>query len=639
MIIRTPTRTKTNSFNGQQMAFKFPSTENLRDETLDEYHLSNHHLLNDNIGKNFDEVASQILSDYTSTSNTNTNSGHSSNGYYSFANISDNTTSSPKSSTIEKRGSAVSGEFSALDVSYVRASVLEPGSVQHHDEDRKLSSRLPPSSPMEAIPEADGFASFSTAFQSIPTAANISYDIASTASSSKSLESDKIAARKLPTARLGRTPTITRVQSTASTRSSWESTRASKLKRSKAVRCKGGLLQYFILLGLTLKRQLRKVICSIRSKLARKNGGIGRRRSRVSMPDKKAAQRSRSRQEDLRTSHLKRTQRYVSNLQRSLSCKSLQPVLMSQANSAKAPSLNEAETAEIDKSPVIRNPATSLRRTNSSIKRAASVITNPHRASDSGKGDCIEHSVAADKKSIEQAQKASNRQGIVRSAGSRSLSSLARQPSIVVKNKVIPLSMYHYSIKEEEEDADEYVISTDAMRPMSPVESLNSEKSSYEDAQEDLNTSQSEEHRLLSQSLNHYLRTIISQRIMTRIQISKYQKHELPVSDLIGSLIKEYESDSTVSNLFEEHKSRNSLTDVTSEQTEEEEEKEEEEEEEEEEEQDAEAASQYSTNTSLKFTLQSPFGAANRSSHNDSLLSLPAIGVKRSLTLPIGIKV
>lgn len=619
MIIRTPTRTKTNSFNGQQMAFKFPSTENLRDETLDEYHLSNHHLLNDNIGKNFDEAASQILSDYTSASNTNTNSGHSSNGYYSFANISDNTTSSPKSSTIDKRGSAISGDFSGSEISYVRSSV-EPSGVQHHDVDRKLSSRQQASSPMEAIPEGDGFTSFSTAFQSIPTAANISYDIASTASSSKSLQSDKTTVRKLPGGRLERAPTITRVQSTASTRSSG-STRTSKLKRSKAVRCKGGLLQYFILLGLALKRQLRKVICSIRSKLTRQNGGSGRRRSSLSMADKKRVQQRRSRHEDLRTSHLKRTQRYVSNLQRSMSCKSLQPVLMSQANSAKAPSLNETETAEMAESELIRNPTTSLRRTNSSIKRAASVITNPHGASHR---DSNEPLIATDEKSNEPARKALTRQGIVRSAGSRSLSSLARQPSIVVKNKVIPLSMYHYSIKEEEEDADEYVISTNSMRPLSPAESLNSEKSSYEDAQEDLNVPQSEEHKLVSESLNQYFRTIISQRIMTRIQIAKYQKCELPVSDLIGSLIKEYESDSTVSNLFEEHKSQ---TDATSEQTEEEEL---------EEELDAEAASQFSTNTSLKFTFQSPFGASNR---NDSLLSLPTMNVKRSLTLPIGIKV
>ncbi|QLQ81429.1 hypothetical protein HG537_0F01900 [Torulaspora globosa] len=601
MIIRTPTRTKTNSFKGQQMAFKFPSTENLRDETLDEYHLSNHHLLNDNI-KSFDEVASQILSDYTST---NTNSGHSSNGYYSFANISDNTTSSPKSSTVDKRGS---GDFNGLDV-------LE--SVQHQDEDGKISSRQVASSPMEAIPEADGFGSFSTAFQSLPSAANISYDIASTASSSKSLQSDKATVRKLPNARLERTPTITRVPS-ASTRSSSGSTRTSKLKRSKAVRCKGGLLQYFILLGLTLKRQLRKVICSIRSKLTRRNGGTIRRRSNLSLSDKKAAQRRRSRQEDLRTFHLKRTQRYVSNLQRSMSCKSLQPVMISQANSAKESLVNETETVDMK----IRNPTTSLRRTNSSIKRAASVITNHHGISDSSKRESNEPSTAKDEKSNEQPVKR-----IVRSAGSRSLSSLARQPSIVVKNKVIPLSMYHYSIKEEEEDADEYVISTNAMRPLSPVESLNSE-SSYEDAQEDLNVPQSEEHRLISQSLNQYFRTIIAQRIMTRIQIAKYQKSELPVSDLIGSLIKEYESDSTVSNLFEGHKSRSSLTDATSEPTEEENEEEQ-----------YDATSQYSTNISLKFAFQSPFETANRSSRNDSLLSLPTTGVRRSLTLPIGIKV
>lgn len=61
------------------MDFKFPSNESLPRGTLEEYHLNNHHLLNDVFaaenGVSRDEDGnSQILSDYTSTSNTNTNS-------------------------------------------------------------------------------------------------------------------------------------------------------------------------------------------------------------------------------------------------------------------------------------------------------------------------------------------------------------------------------------------------------------------------------------------------------------------------------------------------------------------------------------------------------------------------------------
>lgn len=628
MIIRAPTRTKTNSFHGQQMSFKFPSTESLRDTTLDEYHLNNHHLLNDNMGKNFDEVASQILSDYTSASNTNTNSGHSSNGYYSFANISDNTTSSPKAGVTNNIGTGISSDYnSASDQRCIKTPVLGP--LIDHEVDGKISCRSSPCAPMEMIPEGNGFTSFSTAFQSIPTAANISYNIASTASSSNSMETGETTIRKSPQAKLHRTPTITRVESTASTRSSWESSRRStKLKRSKAVRCKGGLLQYFILLGIRLKRQLRNVICSIRNKLSRRKKGKAQD-SRLSSfqadgPYRVGAQQQRLRQREPKTSHLKRTQRYVSNLQRSMSCKSLQPVLMSRVNSSKAVSNNLQESTELAKSDVTRNPTTSLRRTNSSIKRAASVITTPRKVSEVAKGSSGESfSSATVGDDNEEEKKMTHKAGLVRSTGSRSLSSIARQPSIVVKNKVIPLSMHHYSIEEEEED-DEYVISTNSMRPLSPMDSENSDDA-YEDAQGHLGPSPGGDQKHLSESLNHYFRAIISQRITMRLQMARYQDTGLPASDFIGSLIKEYESDSSMSDLFEELKSRISTTDATSEETEEGEEDQ--------------ASSHYSSNNSLAITFNSPFGNMNRLSHANSLLSLPTATVKRSLTLPIGIKV
>lgn len=614
MIIRAPTRTKTKSFNGRQMAFKFPSTDSLQDVRLDEYHLNNHHLLNDNVGKCSDDAASQILSDYTSASNTNTQSGHSSNGYYSFANISDNTTSSAKVNNANQRQSVISNDPNrASDVRGSVTPLLEPLSDEAHDDNRS-SPRLG-MSPMEMIPENNGFSSFSTVFQSIPTAANISYDISSSISSAKSQESEGTSVRKFQPNRLQDTPAMTRVGSMHSTRSSLLSNRnRTSLKRSKAVRCKGGLLQYFQLLRLKFKKQLRKLICGIRERISKKkmgkNSGYRSGKPLIKRSSKAGDSHRSSERNDMRSSHLKRTQRYVSNLQRSMSNKSLQPVLVPKTNLT-SPTKHQGIIGAEKEDKITSNPTTSLRRTKSSIRRAASVINTSPGPKSSSEAELR----APDDENTHIALN-NKKPGLVRSAGCKSLNSLARQPSIVVKNKVIPLSMHHYPIEEEDDDEeeDEYVISTNSMRPLTPLESVSSENESFTDAEEP-----SEHPEQLSQALNHYFRVIIARRILMKLQIAEYQKSGLKRSYLnaIESIIKEYDSESNVSDLFNSLGSTNPTTDDTSGQEEQADE----------------------TDRSIEFSVQSPFGSVTRLRHKGSTISLSPGNLRRSLTLPIGVKV
>ena len=180
MIIRTPTRTKTTSFKGDQMDFQFPSQEHLpKASPQQEFDLNNHHLLNDVLQKQTlslpsqhpeEDATSQILSDYTSTSNTNTNS-NSSNGYYSFANISDNTTS-PK---LHSLSSNSYGGFQTLDKTDY-PSTLAPDKMPllgslNNDSKRTLPGKKK-----------------SQTASSIPTADNISFAIVSASSDSSTME-------------------------------------------------------------------------------------------------------------------------------------------------------------------------------------------------------------------------------------------------------------------------------------------------------------------------------------------------------------------------------------------------------------------------------------------------------------------
>ncbi|GAV54994.1 hypothetical protein ZYGR_0AS03170 [Zygosaccharomyces rouxii] len=514
MIIRAPTRTMTKSFNGRQMGFKFPSVESMPQDSLDEYHMNNHHLLNDNIAKSQqahaqaqaqaqaqshphiqkpistdEDALSNLNSDYTSGSNTNTNSGNSSNGYYSFANISDNTTplankthsypSSPRNNESNDGG---------------KVSELMVPRDEHNQSSQKSVE------PMEAIPEDNGFTSMSINVQSIPTADNFSFDIASSNSSKHGSTTDKPGVStfsRTPSSNTSKSSLLSPNVSNPSLSSARlrQSKRRSQLKRSPSIRCKGGLLKYFQLLGSRIKKTLRKIKLALRGKNGKRQASLRGSSSLAAVskaPRKHPVNVTRNSSKKELTSHLKRTNGYVSNLQRSMSQRSLRPLLEGSDNTTAVGNLHRPppDTSNSDAfvtppgSRIVRNPTTSLRRTPSSIRRAASVIRTPVPAVPPAAATPIENSVYEDTATTSPStlSGSENRSGLVRSNGSKSLNSLIRQRSIVVKNKVIPLSMHQYSIREEDEDKErdnQFSIKPSSEYSLSPVHSASSEENGY----------------------------------------------------------------------------------------------------------------------------------------------------------------
>ncbi|CAI4809427.1 AMP_1a_G0054070.mRNA.1.CDS.1 [Saccharomyces cerevisiae] len=758
MIIRAPIRTKTKSFRGDQMDFKFPSNESLPRGTLEEYHLNNHHLLNDVFaaenGVSRDEDGnSQILSDYTSTSNTNTNSGYSSNGYYSFANISDNTTSSPRIVINQNETARLTSSDS--NKSDFFASHDFPGNDSlHYSSSSVVKNQL---HSMEAIPEGNITGSISTAFQTIPTADNVSYDIAPSSASSllprkstsksailpstqeakpmtklnmekdiKTIELNNSVVPK-PKKKLNRVPTIRRVESSRFSNSRYSSSVSSKssssrcsLKRSKAIRCKGGLLYYFTSLGIKIKKKLRKLRLVLRRRLfsynvqkvpSATNSKTTKSKANINNKSKKRGTNLVNKNSNS-TPRQKKSQRYVSNLQRSISSKSLVPVLAPQKKTkpltvdtkfkANHPQSEDSKVgSNTPRSPLV-SYTPSLRRTNSSIRRAASILTasatmTPANNKNSfiSVPDNVSHAVTRNSSMY-------SRSRLVRSKPSTALNAIARQPSIVVENKVIPLSMNRYSIKEE----DEYVIDTSSMRELSPVNSVCSSDydressesySNYADAMETTevdnkdrvecnneiqNVNANNEETSNEESYNlmkHYLSTVIAQRIMLRVQIARIQNNKSNVvymnksaetnstiyEDLADSLLTEYEADGSSSQIFDgvsvraDEEEEEDEDDEDEEEEEEENDDEEDEEDEEDDEDDEEEEekrkegegrnlakevdelaelSPMRKQSDLSITLRSPFAMLN-SAYSNSIISLPTGVVKRSLTLPVGMKI
>ncbi|CCH59220.1 hypothetical protein TBLA_0B03810 [Henningerozyma blattae CBS 6284] len=619
-IIRVPTRTKTNSFNGSQMDFKFPSKETLPNASLEECQLNNHYLLNDSLSSKHNSPSkqphssssmswkvnqsdineeiddfdshSQILSDYSNptTTNTNTNTNiatstssgfNSSNGYYSFANISDNTTNYLK-------------KENTMTNSIVKYSTRSTTSMQNKHSNGYPTTLAP--SKNDAIPESS---KHNSTF-SIPTADNISYRIISTSSSiqdshskiipnevskdtitqlksrsnhnhnpkSKSKYTHKNTSSTSTTRKtskykytkemgsipnknsslsnrnsfishikdskspnLERVPTIESVSSMhlSSSASSIFSTKnqsrhrnhnqpkphpnkkssKSSLKRSNAIKCKGGLLYYFSLLGIKLKKLLKAIGMAFnfnrRSKHNSKSNlhGKNSKSNLINSSRRSASLNHNSKKLSLSlkkptTSHLKRTQNYVTNLQKSISQKSLENVIESNditpmtidksmqtsvSSISTISSSPELTPFEVPNEIVTKQPtnskkitASSLRRTNSSIRRAASTLTdstniknhnsirtNTHtsiRSTSHSNSNFVSNEALTRNNSITSTPKQSN---LVRSSPSIALNSIvrqpsiiARQPSIVVKNKVIPLTISRFSITEElNEDDDE----------------------------------------------------------------------------------------------------------------------------------------------------------------------------------------
>lgn len=517
-MIRSPTRTKTESFNGPQYSFKFPSMECLPSTVLP-YDLNNHHLLNEQISKkNEDDAHSQILSDYTTS---NSNSADSSNGYYSFANISDNTTNRERLSVRgqNKASTRYSYISSGSSAHYPLTLAPERDSKIHLGSSPEIGKIMDSSPNMSSIPE--GYSSVTSNF-TLPTADNVSVQFSLySESSTAQLKKQKTTLSKSYSL-TRRVHSVRRSESTHSNRS--------KLKRSNAIRCKGGLLQYFTNIGRRIEKAFSKLHVALKKKLfTYKQRSIGKKNNN----NKKRT-----------TSHLLRSNGYLSNIKRSQSMRSIN-------NGSKTSPLTVPSDVEISNTPIVTQSSSttrrSLRRTPSSIKRAASILTNSN-------------SFIGSRSTSSLLRSGSTR--LVRSQPSLNLNSAVRQPSIVVNNKVIPLSKFDhasYCIREEDEEEgqDEYVIDTQKMQPLetddsSIVSSLLNE-SQYEDADEYsdsvISLSDSVKAQNARKAWDSYLRLVISQRIMMRLQISKFQQSQdsAVYKELIEAISTDYESDQVFS--------------------------------------------------------------------------------------------
>lgn len=674
MIIRTPTRTKTKSFNGKQMDFTFPSPVR---GSVDEHSLDNHRIVNETLSlkpQEDIEVSSQMLSDYTSSaSNANTYSGNSSNGYYSFANISDNTTASPK---VHNHNNMVSPILENTESSFQLQTVesLDPQRQRirstyeygHMGSNQNLRQTREKSKTAESI-------STTIAQQTIPTADNISFDFSdisgyedavSNKSENKnhkpqnSVVKNQLRATSRAAISTNDSPSQSNVYMSSLINSSLESTRKtstasssvrssrSSLKRSNAVRCKGGLLQYFTKLGIKIRKNCNKLRLVMRRKLFRfkKNSKSFSRSNSIrsgleisKLPKVRHEKKLRQESSSIapHTLHQKRTHGFNNKLHKSMSLKSLQPALVSET----VPEINnnlhdilesKEKTADVHAATKTMKTTPSLRRTPSSIRRAASILTSnvaTPKASANNRNSMIEYDTVENSRISSRNSSIKSKGRLVRSSGSVGLSSIARQPSIVVKNKVIPLSMSRFSIKEEikeeeeesEESTSDYYVETEpveaAPRTLAGPKSYAPEHFRYGANVDDIKT-----------LYKHYLSTVISRRIKMRLEMAQGEHsatnepaltHQSTASlkDPIASVLTEYDSEgSEGTNLFDDEDDSSAS----------------------EEDDEVVLPPLKGHNSTMSFVVQSPFTRQNSMASSSALLYLP---VKRSLTLPIGMKI
>lgn len=623
MIIRTPTRTKTKSFKGEQMDFKFPSNNSSEFESHDEVELNNHFLVNESLRNDKNQIIkeknlvtpliSHITSQPYSSKGKNLNVDLS-NAYYSFANISDNTTS--PSFFHEKRDSETNSDI--ISMLNINGNPKLPTSEYPHTLAPKKTVRdfslvesiitpitSPPSSslqqhhslsPKMKSPSIKSNKTVNTTPTDIPTADNLSYDIISSSSLS-CLNSSKLESLRLPSSssssdfsskealhsasstvkrtpmNLYRKPTMRKVDSIEFSSvssdknsnkskynendlhydniksklkskpntnnnnennsrnnkinnnkpvrrmSSMRSHPKSTLKRSKAIRCKGGLLRYFEMIGVRIKKlmkQIRLLLFKKRTVNNYQSKNFSMRRSfssisstndhQILLTKNKRNKKLRINTKSKNTNHATLRRYHIPN---SSSLQALQPALIEKVKpvtiderhtlkvNTNKDSINDTETANINNknyentnikspnesivnSPLINNQDTittaasititknnnnsnsvppfignrdstrtnsTLRRTNSSIRRAASILTasTPSTSTYYSAVTCQDNGSPVRKSKL------------IKSVASTSLSSLVRQPSIVVKNKVIPLSMsVTYSMNETNDNDTKY---------------------------------------------------------------------------------------------------------------------------------------------------------------------------------------
>lgn len=300
--------------------------------------------------------------------------------------------------------------------------------------------------------------------------------------------------------------TVSKVRSRSSSRSSSRGSTQritaqrtkpkSQLKRSPSIRCKGGLLNYFSELGRRLRRKLRRLRLMVRGVLRLKSSQKGRR-SKTNDPSFSSVTSPSSFVQVLEP---------VSALSDKTSMRSASFV------KSISPSTPKTETPVSPKLSTIRSSSTAyatdtsgvLRRTHSSIRRA--VAKTPSR--------------------------------LVRSPALGDLDRVARQPSIVVRNNVIPLTHHYAPIREEEPDA--------------------TDSSEYESVSDALPQEISKER--VQEIMRAYLTQVITNRIQFRLT-QDAATLESPL-DPISSIISQYASSSSrgVSTGFAERFVGRSLT-------------------------------------------------------------------------------
>ncbi|SCU82609.1 LADA_0C06744g1_1 [Lachancea dasiensis] len=602
-MIRSPLRAKTNSFGGPQYDFQFPSSESIQNDILDQYHMSNHHILNSTLLHR--DNASNVFSDKSAGSSNGIESAT-----YSFANISDNTTSRRFGALGNKRPSQASSWASGASAANQKyPSTLAPRTGAHENlRSASFQARRSESAAFlrrRRSPDLNGQHSISTDACTIPTADNESFQITFESSkSAKSLVSFQKGSKPRRPSSSTNKAIMTQRNPSSLGRASTSNRSTSKLKRSQAIRCKGGLLQFFNKVGSRVKARVCRWRLAVRKKL-------------FTFKSRRLAKKNKQQT----TSHLKRANGYVSNIERTMSNASLRKVSEKRPEVCKpgtddsAPTRNSTGQTQRTVHDQPKTSRTSLRRSPSSIKRAASSLnranSSANASSDGARLDSLD---------------SNSRPKIVRSDPSMSLNSIIRQPSIVVNNKVIPLSRFNgemndFSIKEEDED--EYVIDTDYMRRSDDNISdfsTSSSSSNEEDYKDSLETplpmtfeSHDEKATTASNSWNHYLRAVVAQRILMRIQIHKFQEsgEDVVRQQLIDAIITDYDDNS--SSHYE--------TDVETDST------------------------PLTALSGSEKCLSRTDTSGGYSNANDSILSLrPFQGalhqnVKRSLTLPMGFRV
>lgn len=835
MIIRTPTRTKTKSFKGDQMDFKFPGGyphDSDGVSSQEEKALNNHYLVNESLKSDHeraDELITSVVSSTTthsSRSKPNNINADSSNGYYSFANISDNTTSP---SFLHHRDSSESNDdmISMVHINSQYPHTLAP--KKNGNDTTNIESTDSSPSPQKK----QSTRSLATHTNTIPTADNMSFDIISSDSlyrvSSAKLESLRLpssssssnissrasllhgsATVKRTPMNLYRKPTMRKIESvifssdaseasdngvpnpllnkntnvatatapaaatTAATAatvnksriptkqvhskinktkdlpskpirrmSSMRASPKSNLKRSNAIRCHGGLLQYFEMIGIQIKKLLKQIkLLFFKKKTTTtyqsKNFNTRRSSSFATtgpLPTSNSTLQNKRLRNGKNTTKIPKSRVQPTNklkvshhIPNSSSLQALQPVLIEKINPLKPnvttststtiPNGNKSQEQESNNghkipmestfnSPIISGatsanlPSTrtnsTLRRTNSSIRRAASILTA------SSPSTTTYYSTMTHPENDSPMR----RSKLIKSNGSTSLNSLVRQPSIVVKNKVIPLSMSQYSsshdigendmdskingsvimeehegfesnrmsnkytsplmeplnidafdtIKEEDEDDDErrnvssesdsgssifmqLETTPNSMdgRDMGPV----SDVSEHEEVDETkLQQEYEKRQETMRQLMKEYLSQIIQKRIMMRLQMTKFQTTDImddQYKQMIDNLVvaehenaneDEDEDESDTSSVISsdndsmKFSNYNATTDVHSAS----------EDEEEENDKISPLSMQYPSKD-IAFGMSALF-ASNR----DKVMNIPTSTIKRSMTLPIGMKI